>query len=251
MIFVAEKLGNPAVALNCLKQLKLIPNQFDLANNEDMRIKLFASTFSIELSMLTRRGDLQHAMDLLPKIEEGLVRYEGKISPSRKAFIRFKMATVLFGMNEFQSAKKMFSRILNDSELDQNDDILSYAYLMELFVQLELKTDHLLTYSLKNTQRFLKSRNRFFKIEQVLLQFISRRIKCKNEADSLDLWEALHQQLSELGQQETDAWFYEYFDIKTWAESKVTQQEFQHLLKEKFNRPEIKKRKETLDQSLK
>jgi hypothetical protein len=85
----------------------------------------------------------------------------------------------------------------------------------------------------------------------VLLQFISRRIKCKNEADSLDLWEALHQQLSELGQQETDAWFYEYFDIKTWAESKVTQQEFQHLLKEKFNWPEIKKRKETLDQSLK
>ena len=65
MIFVAEKLGNPAVALNCLKQLKLIPNQFDLANNEDMRIKLFASTFSIELSMFTRRGDLQHAMELL------------------------------------------------------------------------------------------------------------------------------------------------------------------------------------------
>jgi len=61
----------------------------------------------------------------------------------------------------------------------------------------------------------------------------------------------LHQQLSEMDEKEIDAWVYEYFDIKTWAESKVSQKEFQHLLKEKFNRPEIKKRKETLDQSLK
>jgi hypothetical protein len=230
---VSEKLGLINESKRLLIALKAIPSKFASVMNEDMEIKLFASTCSIELSLLTNNGDLKKAELLYPIIENGLLKFGDKISSVRRAFIVFKMASIQLGLGNFSAALKMVNRILNDSDLDESEDILSFTHLLDLLIHLDMKHEQLLPYALKNTQRFLKSRNRLYSFEKAFLQFVSKRIKCTNELDAEVLWEELHSELSAIKDETFEGVALEYFDFRTWAESKFKKQAFVELIKRK------------------
>jgi len=232
-IYVSEKLGLINESKRLLIALKAIPSKFASVMNEDMEIKLFASTCSIELSLLTNNGDLKKAELLYPIIENGLLKFGDKISSVRRAFIVFKMASIQLGLGNFSAALKMVNRILNDSDLDESEDILSFTHLLDLLIHLDMKHEQLLPYALKNTQRFLKSRNRLYSFEKAFLQFVSKRIKCTNELDAEVLWEELHSELSAIKDDTFEGVALEYFDFRTWAESKFKKQAFVELIKRK------------------
>lgn len=232
-IYVSEKLGLINESKRLLVALKAIPTKFSSVMNEDMEIKLFASTCSIELSLLTNNGDLKKAELLFPIIENGLLKFGDKISSVRKAFIVFKMASIQLGLGNFSVALKMVNRILNDSDLDESEDILSFTHLLDLLIHLDMKHEQLLPYALKNTQRFLKSRNRLYSFEKAFLQFVSKRIKCTNELDAEVLWEELHGELSAIKDDAFEGVALEYFDFRIWAESKFKKQAFVELIKRK------------------
>jgi hypothetical protein len=232
-IYVSEKLGLINESKRLLLSLKAIPTKFNSVMNEDMEIKLFASTFSIELSLLTNNGELKKAELLIPIIESGLLKFGDKISSVRKAFIVFKMASIQLGLGNCSVALKMVNRILNDSDLDESEDILSFTHLLDLLIHLDLKHEQLLPYALKNTQRFLKARNRLYSFEKAFLQFVSKRIKCTNELDAEVLWEDLHTELAAIKDDTFDGVALEYFDFRTWAESKFKKQAFIELIKRK------------------
>jgi hypothetical protein len=234
-IFVSETLGYHHDSTEYLKTLKSIPLRFEVAGNEDMQIKLFASTFSIELSLLTHRGDYSEADAIVPLIERGLMGFGDKISPVRKAFIQFKIATIQLGLGNYSGALKWINLILNDSDLDDSEDILSCTQILDLLVHLEMKHGQLLPYALKNTQRFLKTRNRLYTFERVFLQFVSKRIKCSNDIDAEVLWEELYTDLSAIKEDSFEGLALEYFDFISWAESKFKKKSFTDILKEKFN----------------
>jgi len=247
-IFVSETLGYHHDSTEYLKKLKAIPVRFDLSSNEDMQIKLFASTYSIELSLLTHRGDYSQADALIPAIERGLMEFGEKISPVRKAFIQFKIATVELGLNNHSAALKWINAILNDSDLDDSEDILSYTQILDLLVHLEMKHRQLLPYAMKNTQRFLKTRNRLYTFERVFLQFVSKRIKCNNEIDAEILWEGLYNDLSAIKEDSFEGLSLEHFDFISWAEAKFKKRSFTDILKEKFNK-KFRKVEGLVDQS--
>jgi hypothetical protein len=119
--------------------------------------------------------------------------------------------------------------------LDESEDILSYTHILDLLVHLEMKHDQLMPYALKNTQRFLKSRNRLYTFEKVFLQFVSKRIKCSNALDAQVLWEELYQDLADIKEDSFEGLAMEYFDFMTWAESKFKKRPFTAILKEKYN----------------
>lgn len=243
-IYVSEKLGYYHDSIEWLRNLKSVPTRYELANNEDLQIKLFASTYSIELSILAHKGEYEQAEKLIPAIQKGLVNFGEKISPSRRAFIQFKIATIYLGIGNYSAALKWINLILNDTSLDESEDILSFTQILDLLVHLEMKHNELLAYSLKNTQRFLKSRNRLFTFEKVFLQFISKRIKCNNEIEGEILWEQLYIELSEINEDSFEGIELEYFDFISWCESKFKKRPFTDILKEKFNQ---KYRKNELD----
>lgn len=235
-IYVSEELGYHHDSTSFLKKLKEIPDNFQLEQNEDLQIKLFASTSSIELSILTHRGEYQKAYNLIGLIEKNLKVFGEKISPVRKAYIQFKIATIKLGQKDFSGALKWINAILNDTELDESEDILSYTHILDLLVHLELKHNEFLSYSLKTTLRFLKSRNRLYSFEKVFLQFISKRIKCTNDIDAEVLWEELYNELSSINEDSFEGLAMEYFDFISWAESKIKKKSFVDIISEKYHK---------------
>lgn len=234
-IFVSEKLGLYKSANILLEKIKKLPSKVRMENNEDLQIKLFSSINSIEMSMLTQRGDFDKALKLIPVIEQGLVNYDEKISTPRKVFLEFKMAVVYLSLNEHSKALKWINSILNDKQLDQKEDLMSFTQLLYLLIHIEMNNNQLLPYALKNTQRFLKSRNRLFAFEKVFLHFISKIIKSTDIFEMELLWEEIYKELILIKDDSMESVALEYFDFKSWAESKFKRKAFGDVVFDKFN----------------
>jgi len=233
-IFVNEKLGKFNDAKSMLQTLKAFPETFGIDLSEDLQIKLFSSTSSIELSSCLIRGDFSAALDLIPIIERGLVLYQDKISPQRKAFLAFKCATVALGAQKYSDALKWINQVLNDSKLDASEDILAFTHILDLIVHIELKHDKLLPYALKSTQRFLKSRNILHNFEKVMLRFVNKLVKTNNVFDTQNHWEDLYTELVSLKQDSHQNVGLDYFDFESWAKSKIKRQSFEEIIRTKY-----------------
>jgi len=232
-IFVSEKLGNYKDSSRFLAQLKTIERSVD--SNEDLTIKLFSSISSIELNIYLRKGDFDKAMLIAHRIEDRLDELGEKIVPVRRAFLAFKIAVIYMGTGDFTNALSWVNRILSDSELDKTEDIIGYTQLLDLLIHVELNHDKLLPYSLKNTLRFFKTRNRLYTFEKVFLQFIRKLINCKDQFEIESIWAELSNDLSKITDDSFESVALEYFDFKSWAESKLKKKTFQMVVKEKYN----------------
>ena len=234
-IYIADKVGDHRKSTQYLNELKKFGST--LTANEDLSIKLFSSVSSIELSLHLRKGDFQTATNSVEKIESELEHYDEKIVPIRRAFLEFKIAVVNIGTGNYTEALKWINRILNDSNLDKTEDIIGFTQLLELLVHLELNHNNLLPYSLKNTQRFFKTRNRMYGFEKVLLQFISKLIKCEDHFDRQNLWEEMYKELAKITNDDVfESVALDYFDFESWAESKLKRKAFDAIVREKYKR---------------
>ena len=232
-IFVSDKLGFYKESSRFLAQLKRIERSVD--SNEDIEIKLFSSVSSIELNLYLRKGEFEKAQEVVNKIEIRLDELGSKIVPVRRAFLAFKIAVIYMGKNDFSNALTWVNRILNDSQLDKTEDIIGYTQLLELLIHIELDHNKLLPYSLKNTLRFFKSRNRMFTFEKAFFQFIRKKINCKDQFEIESIWAELYRNLDDVTEDYFESVALEYFDFKSWAESKFKNKTFQTVVKEKYN----------------
>jgi hypothetical protein len=187
--------------------------------------------------MLLRKGDFKGAVRIAEKIIDTFELYGEKIVPARRAFLEFKIGVAYIGVNEFSQALKWVNRILNDKNLDQTEDIVSFAQLLELLIHLELNHDELLPYSIKSTHRFLKSRNRLYNFEKVFLQFIGKLTRCNDRFEIDDYWGELYHELASLTDNSTfESVALDYFDFQSWAEAKLKGKEFECIVRDKYNR---------------
>ncbi len=233
-IFVATRLKKNQEAQALLKKLKEMPTQYTLNSNEDLKIKLFSSTNSIELTILTLKGDFKDALKIIPIIEEGLRLYDDKITANRKAFLHFKIATIYFITGDMHTALKWINRILNDSTLDKQEDILSFSQIMSLLIHFEMKNEDLIPYALRSTQRFLKTRNRLYDFETIFLKFLNKVTKAKDIFKQETLFEELYMEIAHFKEDTLQSVAFEYFDFVLWAEAKMKNTSLQELIQIKY-----------------
>lgn len=233
-IYIADKLGQHMVSLQLLQELKRFANSIE--PNEDLAIKIFSSISSIELSIDLRSGAFSEAAEKVEEISKQLKLYADKVSPTRRAFLEYKIAVVHIGNHNFSEALKAVNRILNDPELDWAEDIIGFTQLLDLLIHVELGHIKLLPYSLKSAQRYFKSRNRMHGFERVFLKFIGRLIKSQDHFEVQERWEELYRELSTITQDDNfESIAMDYFDFHSWAEAKLKQKSFDQLVQEKYN----------------
>lgn len=235
-VYVTEQLGNSEEADKLLHKLKTFPATFNLDLSEDLLLKMFLNTSSIELSILTSRGEFTQALKTIAAVQNGLHLYGDKVPLQKRLFFAYKFAGIRMGLNDFSEALKWVNHILNTSNVDSNDDIIAYTHILNLLLHLELKNDQLLPYTIKSTQRYLKTRNRLYPFEQMILRFITGFNRSDIEFDEQQAWTNLHQELVTLRDTPDYQVVSEYFDFETWIQSKITNKKFDELIRIKRNK---------------
>ena len=227
IIHLKSQVGDYKTALIHLNELKTFPDKYKIDLNEDLAIKLFSSKYSLKLMLYTNQGEFEKAAELASIIEEGLRLYTDKITLTRKAYLAFKLAVAFFGLGDYHTSLKWLNQILNDNRLDEKEDLLAFAQILNLLVHLELKNERLLPYALKSTQRFLKKRNRTYQFETIFLKYISKIAKSTDRFEEELILKSVQKELDEIKKDPLESIALDYFDFSAWIEAKLKCKTFQ------------------------
>lgn len=220
-IFIGNQLGEFERSKDLLRKVKSLPAELGDQMTEDMSMRVFSTASSLELSLHIHSGSFKDAMDFLPNIEEGLMRYGEKLGAVKRAQFYFNMAIVCFGAGKFNESLKWINQLLNNIGIDQSLDIHCFAQLFNLVIHLELGNKSLLGYALRSTQRYLETRNRVYEFESVFLDFVNDSLKKRSKLPDRERYAELRNSLSDLRKSDYERTVFEYFDFEAWAKSKA------------------------------
>lgn len=219
-IYIGQRLGHHDEAFANLDRLRRLPAMIEERNNEDLEIKIFVLSNSIELALHTEAANYNEGMKLIPEIEEGLLRYDEKLSSVRKASFYFNIAVFYFKAQQLNEALKWTNQLLNNIGIDKTQDIHCMGQIMNLIIHLELGNKSLLPYALKSTQRFLETRKRVYRFESIFLEFVNEVLKVRRDKTDDELYAQLAQDLETLQNDPFEKQVFEYFDFLAWSRSK-------------------------------
>lgn len=229
-IHVGMRLGKFDNVRNRIELLNQLPARLEDRWNDDLQIRVFALSRSTELTMYAQIGDFEKGLALIPEIESGMQRYGEHLSSVRKAHFYFNMAIIYFGLDRFKDALRSINALLNNIEIDKTRDIHCIAQILNLVIHLELGNKDLLPYSLRSTQRFLETRNRVYKFESVMLNFINDMVKKRMDRSTEQLFGELEMSLRDLKSDHFERTVFEYFDFHAWAKGKLEGKKYRDTL---------------------
>jgi len=204
-----------------LNQLDSLPKALLETATENQEMRIFTLEMSSRLALHTIKEEYDDGIALIPTIEEGILKYGDKLSAVRRSFFFFNIAVLHFWKGEHNTALKWVNQLLNDIDIDDTQDIHCMAQIFYLIIHLELGNKSLLPYSLRSTKRYLETRNRVYKFEKVLLDFVNEQLKKRPSKSEKDQYVELVSNLETLSNDGFEKHVFEYFDFLKWAKEKV------------------------------
>ena len=223
-------------ALASLDKLKkfLIQQRTSISEN------LFARTFfylnTIFLLVYNRLGEYETGIKMISVFKREFDKY--KISPLNKEMewmFYDACAGSHFGNENFSEAVRYYNKIINDKEGDIRGDIQCLTRIVSLFAQYELGNQELLCYMVKWTYRFLVKRNRLYKFETIILDFIGKKSQHMNtRKETIEVFKELKSELEKLVTDKFQRRPLDDFEYIEWLESKIQNRPFAEVVKSKL-----------------
>lgn len=229
IIYIGNQLKKHSEIRDHFDKLGEFVARLDQKDNVDLQMRIFSILKSLELTIHVQKGEYDRALDILPEVEGGLKKFDTKLSPLRKADFLFNIARLYFGLEQYSDSLKNVNKILNETRIDENEDLFSFSKFMSLVLHYELGHFELVVYQSESTYRYLKKRNRVFKTEQALIRFF-KRLHQYDPKDTKPFIE-LRDELMSLIQEPLEKAPFEYFDFISWCNSKISGQSFAHLVR--------------------
>jgi len=235
MIIAAHSLKKYDESIVYIQKLKSLENDFHAeVKDENIQLKIFASCYINELGLCINKGEFVKGLSIVPEIEKGLIKFKHKIVPTHAMTLYYNISTIYFGVNDYSQSLLWLNKILNDPEIVNVPDVHCYAQIFNLVIHYELGNEDLLEYIVKSTHRFLYKKNRLYKVETSLLNFIRKEVpEMITKEQQIQAFRRLKIELEEITQDIFEKKALEYFDILAWLDSKTGNKSFARILKEK------------------
>lgn len=208
-------------ALVYAQKLENLKDSFGIqtSNNKSARIFFYSNLIKIDcLLKMDKYSEVESSINI---VLNDLDKYSGHIGVVHLYELYFLLAKFYFVRGKYRDALRYTNHILNDTKLKSRKDLLSVVRLLNLLIHFEMGNDFTLEYLTKNTFNYFNSKNRLFKVERELINFMTGRNRDlhldKYQSDLIQLRDAmrLHKQ------DEFEGSAFNYFDFEYWAQSKV------------------------------
>jgi hypothetical protein len=146
------------------------------------------------------------------------------------------LAAAYFGAEKYSLALKWNNKLLNDVSIDESQDLHCYGQILSLIIHIELKHDDFIPHAFKSTHRYLSSRNRVYKFENVFLDFVGKILKTKSREEQTKYYKELKAELEPLEKDPFEKTVFENFDFVSWVDSKIKRIPFREIVEEKVSR---------------
>ncbi len=221
LAFVTVQCGLYEEAFTLLKRYRQLPGQWNLPETEDLDLKLFATTASLELGMHLRLGDAAKALELIPLVERGLERHRQHLGPVRRAALQYECACAHFVAGQTGRALRWINDLLNATRHDDHGDVSRFARLLHLILLHDAGKHELLAYAHRNTERFLKVHGRPHRFEARMLRLVAQLIQAHGDAEEGAALAAFRDDALAILEDPQERVVLDYLDPVAWAISKL------------------------------
>lgn len=209
-----EKFGADLQRFEAFTQTDIV----QLSDNNSVQSFVYLYTARINYHFLT--GTFAEGLQLVPVIHDHLEQYALHLDKHRVLVFYYKIASLYFGSGDFSRSIDYLNKIIN-WKIDLRVDLQCYARLLHLIAHYELGNFQLLEYLIKSVYRFMAKMENLSSVEQELFRFL----KASFTMTTTDLKPALRtllQQLRDMEQSPFEQRAFNYLDVISWLESKVS-----------------------------
>lgn len=217
-------------AQNLIEDLRALEGKKGF-NSIDIMVRIFTSSYNLELVLLHTMGEFQKSIELIPKIELLQHEYGDKVSKEQEILLTYNKAYSYFGVGDFKKALSYINNVLNDNEQNLRQDIYSFSRLFNLVLHFEMENYDFLEYVIKSTNRYLSKQERGFEVENVCIKHIRKLSKTIHSSDRVIILEKMKDELDELLKDQNERVVLEYFNITAWVTSKIYKIPFAEAVK--------------------
>ena len=215
-----------------LKKLKT--GRFSEIHREDVKIKVFTFYHQLLLLLYNQTGEFVKSTHSFSSIEKGILEFGNKLPNRNKIMLRYHMAYAYLGQGKIKEVLPILNRIFNENHVEHFMELHCYARLLNLIVHIELQNYETIPYLIKSARRFLNKKNHLYQVENIVLKYAENISNAGSPADVKHIYREFHKKLLELNESAVNRRaFYLYFDFLSWVESKISNEAFGDIVKEK------------------
>ncbi len=207
------KLDEAEKYLNDIKKIS-IRNRSD---HDD--IEIYSSFAKLRINL--KRGLIGNAVKLIPQLEKALIKYENKMLIDTELSIRFYIVKCRLEEKNYSKALKAANDLMKHPLLHKRADYECYIKILYLIIHFELKNFDLLKYLIISTYKYLYKREKLFKVELLILEFIRKLPTVKSDDDLSFMFNTLSKNLAKLKKDNYEKNAFEYFDLLSWVNGKI------------------------------
>lgn len=158
--------GRDNIFEQALSEMKALP--VSTFNEEG---EVFQNVYFQEHLYYLNKGRFEEAAQLVPTIEEGLVKYANKVNTARRLAFLFNIMVMFFIMHRFKDALAWNDRLLEDNgEIKQQQRMVTVLLLP--IIHFELGHEDLVESFTRSAYRFLQKKNRLHEFERLVIKYL-------------------------------------------------------------------------------
>lgn len=236
LVWVQVRCGSYDEAFASLARFRSIPATWQMPDDEDLELKLFATTMSLELTIHGQMGAFDKAVELVPMAERGLARHGEQLGPMRRAGLYYQLAYAHFGTGRFDKAISWTNRLINDLRIDDGAEIVCFARVLNMMALISSGDTMPLPHVLRSTERFMGSRGRAYRFEPLFLDLVRAVVRAKDDPMERQAYSIFWEGLRALENDPLEHAVFDHLDPLAWAGAKLSGRPYAELVRERVQR---------------
>jgi len=197
---------------------------------EDIKLKVYSHKFNL----FAGQDLFYKCFKMTPEVDYFLSRCKTPLNPMVKSVLYFDLAYILHLYDKYDKAIQKLDQILAIDE-GVNVNIKLIVHSFKLICLIDLNSQYRLERDLEEAKDFFKVNKVKLKVHQMILNLAQEILQSETEKDKQQVFKKFHQSSKKLvipKDKHLNLKFNE-FDLVTWLYSKVKQERFLNLVKEK------------------
>jgi hypothetical protein len=191
-----------------------------------------------ELDIYSYTGNFNKGTGIIKSIQKELEKRSLVFGTLHMFSFWIKFAVMFFGTGEYKKSLLWTNKIINHPEQNIRLNIHCLAKILALIIHYELHNEAQLPYYIRSVYRYLLKKQRLFKFETLMIEFIRKKIsKINSTKDLKTAFIELNGKLLLLKKDHYEKQAFNYFDFISWLESKIEKRPFAEIVKEKAKSP--------------
>lgn len=146
--------------------------------HHQINANIYINAYLAQMWRFIEKRRFEEALNLIPVMENMYETFEPDIPIHVKLSYQYLFSYAYMANGMYSRSLKHVNTLINEFSENDRPDLHAYVRLLNLILHLELGNDRILPYQLESTRRYLKSRDRLFEMEDLLLKLI-RKVSTK------------------------------------------------------------------------